>query len=76
MDKFITRYSWIPILSANINNIFYSLDKKRIEPLVLIAENNQTDYGIYISYALWKLDYSLTAIPDPESSKKYIYDEN
>ena len=33
LGKWITRYSWIPINSANINNCYFSLDKKRAELL-------------------------------------------
>ena len=31
LNKWITKYSWTPLYSENINNIFYSLDKKRAE---------------------------------------------
>ena len=33
IGKWITRYSWIPINSDNINNCYFSLDKKRAELL-------------------------------------------
>ena len=43
LGKWITRYSWIPLCSENINNIYYSLDKKRASLLGYIAElNNNT----------------------------------
>ena len=46
MDKWITRYSWTPLYSENINNIFYSLDKKRAEILAHIYDNKHCTYGI------------------------------
>ena len=33
LGKWITRYSWVPITSDNINNCYFSLDKKRAELL-------------------------------------------
>jgi hypothetical protein len=40
LGKWITRYSWIPLCSENINNIYYSLDKKRASLLGYIADIN------------------------------------
>lgn len=58
MDKWITRYSWIPLYSENINNIFYSLDKKRAEILAYIYDNRNCSYGIRTSENEWKLENS------------------
>lgn len=35
LGKWITRYSWTPLYSENINNIFYSFNKKQAEILAL-----------------------------------------
>lgn len=49
LGKWSTRYSWVPINSENINNIFYSFDKKKTE--VLSKVNNILDdkYGLKLS---------------------------
>ena len=54
-NKWITRYSWTPLYSENINNIFYSLDKKRSEILAHIYDNRNCTYGIRTSENEWKL---------------------
>lgn len=46
LDKWITRYSWIPLYSENVNNIYYSLDKKRSEILAYIYANNHAESGV------------------------------
>ena len=56
MAKWITRYSWTPLYSENINNIFYSMDKKRSEILGHIYDNKHCTYGIQTSINEWKLD--------------------
>ena len=56
MNKWITRYSWTPLYSENINNIFYSLDKRRAEVLSYIYDNRNTKYGIRTSENEWCLD--------------------
>lgn len=53
LDKWITRYSWIPLFSENINNIFYSLDKKRAEILAYIYDNQNTEVGIRVENNQW-----------------------
>lgn len=53
MDKWITRYSWTPLYSENINNSFYSLDKKRAEILSYIYDNMYNNYGIRTSNNQW-----------------------
>lgn len=56
MNKWITRYSWTPLCSENINNTFYSLDKKRAEILSYIYDNRNTPYGLRTTENEWKLD--------------------
>lgn len=56
MNKWITRYSWTPLYSENINNVFYSLDKKRAEILSYIYDNKNTPYGIRTSKHEWEFD--------------------
>lgn len=46
LDKWITQYSWTPLYSGNINNVFYSLDKKRAEVLAIIYDNQHTSAGL------------------------------
>lgn len=58
MDKWITRYSWTPLYSENINNIFYSLDKKRSEILAYIYDNQNCSYGLRTTNNEWKLNES------------------
>ena len=55
MNKWITRYSWTPLCSENINNSFYSMDKKRTEILSYIYDNRNTSYGIRTSENEWKM---------------------
>lgn len=55
MNKWITRYSWTPLCSENINNSFYSLDKKRAEILSYIYDNRNTEYGIRTSKNEWEI---------------------
>ena len=54
MSKWITKYSWTPLYSENINNIFYSLDKKRAEVLSHIYDNRKSKYGINTDVNEWK----------------------
>ena len=43
-----TRYSWVPLYSENINNSYFSFDKKRAEILSYVSENNSCEYGLRI----------------------------
>lgn len=45
IGKWTTRYSWTPIYSENINNIYYSFDQKRVEVLSQIGNILGDDYG-------------------------------
>ena len=53
MNKWITKYSWTPLYSENINNVFYSLDKKRAEILSIIYDNRNTTSGIRTKNNIW-----------------------
>lgn len=46
LGKWITRYSWIPLYSENINNIYYSFDKRRAEILSKIHRLYSDNYGL------------------------------
>ena len=46
IGKFVTRYSWTPLLSENIQNSFVSIDKQSMEPLALIAKTQTTTKGV------------------------------
>ena len=48
MDKWITRYSWTPLYSENINNIFYSLDQNRAKILGYIYNNQNCTCGLRV----------------------------
>ena len=39
LEKFITFYSWTPLLSENINNIFFSFDLNDIKSSIALKEN-------------------------------------
>ena len=56
MSKWVTRYSWTPLYSENIDNIYYSLDKKRASLLSYIYDNRHCDYGIRTTNNEWKKD--------------------
>lgn len=62
MSKWITRYSWTPLYSENINNIFYSLDKKRAEILAHIYDNKHCTYGIKTKGEdnVWKVESKIS----------------
>ena len=46
MGKWITRYSWTPLYSENINNVFYSLDRDRAKILSYIYNNKHCTFGV------------------------------
>lgn len=48
LGKWITKYSWTPLYSENINNIYYSFDKKRAEILSQIEQTNNEEYGLVL----------------------------
>lgn len=53
MNKWITRYSWTPLYSENVNNTFYSIDKRKAEILAIIDNNLRSNSGINTSNNLW-----------------------
>lgn len=53
LDRWVTRYSWTPLYSENINNVFYSLDKKRAEVLAFIYDNQHTTSGLRLEKNEW-----------------------
>lgn len=72
LDKWITRYSWTPLYSENINNIFYSLDKRRAEVLSYIYDNRNTSYGLRTTENEWKYDESTGDLTDKFSTELYL----
>lgn len=48
LEKWITKYSWTPLASENINNIFLSLDRKRASIYGIIYDNINTESGPHI----------------------------
>lgn len=63
IQKWTTRYSWIPVYSANIYNSFVSTDKKRSEYYSKIDALNHVEKGL-----VWS--------GDKEPSIQYISEEN
>lgn len=49
LEKWITTYSWTPLASENINNIFLSLDRKRAALYGIIYDNINTDSGAHVN---------------------------
>ena len=47
LDKWITEYSWTPLYSANINNVFYSLDRNRAKRLGAVYAS-KSNTGIHL----------------------------
>ena len=72
MGKWITRYSWTPLYSENINNIFYSLDRDRAKILSHIYNNNHCTFGIRTNYNnQFKVKSSTSKFTAPLSYKGY-----
>lgn len=46
LNLWVTRYSWTPLASENINNSYYSFDKKRAEILAYVADNRTCEWGL------------------------------
>ena len=68
LDKWSTRYSWIPLYSDNVNNVYYSLDKKRAEVLAHIYDNINATTGIVVkdsASSLWGDKIAQTSIKNP-----------
>ncbi|MBQ0113248.1 MAG: hypothetical protein KBT03_08985 [Bacteroidales bacterium] len=48
LDQWVTKYSWTPLYSENIDNIFYSLDQRRAELLGILWNNQNAEKGLHI----------------------------
>ncbi len=48
LDKWITRYSWMPLCSENINNLFCSMSKEKSKMLSQIYNNINTTKGLKV----------------------------
>ena len=71
LDKWSTRYSWIPLYSDNVNNIYYSLDKRRAEVLAHIYDNINATTGIVVqdpASCLWGDKDKKLTIKDPHET--------
>lgn len=68
LGKWITRYSWIPLYSENINNVYFSFDKHRSEILSHIDNLSGDTYGLKCSSDLF-----FTAKENPEDIEKTFY---
>ena len=57
VDKFVTRYSWTPLLSENIQNSYVSVDRTAVETYATMAKNMEAKQGkLYLNDP--KLNYS------------------
>lgn len=52
LEKWITKYSWTPLSSANVNNIFLTLDRQRASLYGIIYDNINTNSGAHIEERL------------------------
>lgn len=79
LDKWSTRYSWIPLYSDNVNNVYYSLDKKRAEVLAHIYDNINATTGIVVTdpeKVLWnniKADHTIEVTAKGYSLYKWFH---
>lgn len=79
LDKWSTRYSWIPLYSDNVNNVYYSLDKKRAEVLAHIYDNINATTGIVVTdpeKVLWnniKADHQIEVTAKGYSLYKWFH---
>ena len=60
MGLWTTKYSWTPLYSENVNNVFYSLDKKRAEILAIIFNNRSGKRGVKTTENEWDLSGDFT----------------
>lgn len=67
--KWITRYSWTPVYSASVNNIFYSLDQSQCKNIVLASKNNTNK--IYIKDSIMSFNESGYFITDIVNADNY-----
>lgn len=72
MGKWITRYSWTPLYSENINNIFYSLDQNRSKILSYIYNNKNCTYGLRTTNNQWTIETSISPTSDFTTSLSTI----
>ena len=49
LKTWITKYSWNPVFSENIDSAFFSLDQKRVQIYGIINNNLHNKSGVYIS---------------------------
>lgn len=70
-NKWITRYSWTPLYSENVNNVFYSLDKKRAEILSYVYDNRNTSYGLRTTENEWKYNKDEESLESIFSTRLY-----
>ena len=60
VDKFVTRYSWTPLLSENIQNNYVSIDRTTVETFATMAKNMEPGKGrLYLENP--RLDFSKDA---------------
>lgn len=72
LNLFVCKYTWIPLLSENINNIYYSIDRSNLKILFNFWEQTylQDKLPIYLKNTLEKISY-VWELPY-ENSKFYV----
>lgn len=54
MKMWVSRYSWMPLLSANIDNQFYSFDRNVVEKYTKLYKQTTKESGIICEDPLWR----------------------
>lgn len=56
MKMWVSRYTWMPLLSANIDNQFYSFDRSVVEKYTKLYKQTTKESGIICIDPLWRRD--------------------
>ena len=56
MKMWVSRYTWLPLLSANIDNQFYSFDRSVVEKYTKLYKQTTKESGIICVDPLWRKD--------------------
>lgn len=56
MKMWVSRYTWMPLLSANIDNQFYSFDRSVVEKYTKLYKQTTKESGIICVDPLWRND--------------------
>ena len=56
IEQWVTEYSWTPLYSENINNIYYSLDRERAKLYGIIFNNKFGLVGLHSENSVWEMN--------------------